>query len=251
MSVATMPRPTAREATKPKRIEGAIPYNVWSTDISTTDNRSFKERLQPGCFADSLRAITNGEQECRFKLNHGFSGNQDGYGSTADGRLKLTDTPDALLFALSIPPDDADATELYRRANSPLGGLGGVSFAFRTDADSWSTDGRQRTILRARLSDVSLVTDPAYPSASFELRTLAIRLGRLFHSSDADPRARHAGAIEYRLGVECAKLPASIRAGVAERTRAEFLQTCALNRWLDQRGLIELRCALEEIGPTT
>ena len=67
------------------------------------------------------------------------------------------------------PPDTTysrDALESIRR-----GDLTGMSFAFRTLKDSWddSTDPPTRTVHDMRISEVSLVTFPAYPATDVDV----------------------------------------------------------------------------------
>src|SRR6185295_15501001 len=67
------------------------------------------------------------------------------------------------------PPDTTysrDAMESIKR-----GDLTGMSFAFRTLKDQWdeTTDPPTRTVLDMRVSEVSLVTFPAYPSTDIDV----------------------------------------------------------------------------------
>src|SRR6185295_11677882 len=67
------------------------------------------------------------------------------------------------------PPDTTysrDAMESIKR-----GDLTGMSFAFRTLKDQWdeNTDPPTRTVLDMRISEVSLVTFPAYPATDVDV----------------------------------------------------------------------------------
>jgi|SRR6185436_3012487 len=67
------------------------------------------------------------------------------------------------------PPDTSysrDAMESIKR-----GDLTGMSFAFRTLKDQWdeNTDPPTRTVLDMRISEVSLVTFPAYPATDVDV----------------------------------------------------------------------------------
>jgi hypothetical protein len=145
------------------RIEGkAAVYGVPSEDIG------FIERIEPGFFEDVLG------NDVRGLFNH--DGNYV-LGRTTSGTLRLKDTAEALEVLIHPPGTDLIrdlVLEPMRR-----GDIDQMSFAFRVKpgGDEWQTDEADvfhRTLKRggcAWLYDVSVVTDPAFPQTSAQVRS--------------------------------------------------------------------------------
>ena len=75
--------------------------------------------------------------------------------TTKSGTLKLSENNEGLKFTAQLPKSAVDTRELLER-----GDLSGASAGFHTDSDQY-VDG-MRQIKKARLSEISLVHDPAY-----------------------------------------------------------------------------------------
>lgn len=145
------------------RIDGkAAVYGVPSVDIG------FIERIEPGFFENVL------EDDVVAEFNHdpNFV-----LGRTTSGTLRLKDTPEALETTI-FPP----GTDLIRDlVLEPMrrGDIHQMSFKFRVkpDGDRWETDEEgafHRTLKRggcAQLYDVSVVTEPAFPQTSAQVRS--------------------------------------------------------------------------------
>lgn len=123
----------------------------------------FREVVHRGAFK---RSLSDGA-DVRALVDHDPSRL---LGRTKSGTLSLK-TDKTGLRATINPPDTTagrDTVESLRR-----GDLDGMSFAFRTVSDKWETkDGQDvRTLLDVDLLDVSIVTYPAYPDTSVQVRS--------------------------------------------------------------------------------
>jgi HK97 family phage prohead protease len=123
----------------------------------------FREKIQAGAFAESI-----GADDIRALWNH-----DENYvlGRNRAGTLKLEE--DELGLKIEITPPDAQwardlLVSIERRDVSQM------SFRFETLKDMWDEEDPQnivRTLVKARLWDVSPVTFPAYTSTSANVRT--------------------------------------------------------------------------------
>jgi HK97 family phage prohead protease len=140
----------------------AITYNALSAPIT-----NFRERVAPGAFTRSLAANT--DVKCLF--NHDAN---RVLGRSKNGTLALIDGKDGLDFVCYLDPNNTEHRNLY--SSVKRGDIDGCSFAFAVDADGGDEfdtdtdeDGRRfsrRTIRCAKIFDVSVVTNPAYPDAT-------------------------------------------------------------------------------------
>jgi len=142
------------------RFEGyAALFNSWSQDLG-----GFREQIAPGAFAKSLPA-----DDIRALLNH-----DPNYvlGRNRSGTLVLTEDDRGLHFEVTAP-NTQWARDLYESVKR--GDIDQCSFGFRVVRDDWrSADGiDERTLLEVRLFDVSIVTYPAYPATSANVRSYA------------------------------------------------------------------------------
>ena len=142
------------------RFEGyAALFNSWSQDLG-----GFREQIAPGAFTKSLTA-----DDVRALMNH-----DPNYvlGRNRSGTLVLTEDERGLRFELTAPDTQwaRDLAESVKR-----GDIDQCSFGFQTVRDDWRTaDGiDERTLLEVRLFDVSIVTYPAYPETSANVRSCA------------------------------------------------------------------------------
>lgn len=130
----------------------AAPYGKRSHDIG------FFEVIERGAFAASLA----GDADVILLWQHDHT---RPLARTRAGSLQVADTPEGVRFTATLPPTSlaADAVELVRS-----GVVDEMSFGFTVEQDSWETrDGqRVRVVKRAKLHEVSLVTQAAYGAAT-------------------------------------------------------------------------------------
>jgi hypothetical protein len=107
-----------------RSISGKIPYNSLSRDLG-----GFRERLQRGCFADTIKS---GEKVMAF-WNHDTG---TPLGSTSAGTLRLDDRSDGLHFTI-VPPSNSWGEDVL--ISVKRGDIDGCSFGFRCRRDSWES----------------------------------------------------------------------------------------------------------------
>lgn len=92
-------------------------------------------------------------------------------GRTKAGTLALRKTSQGLQVEID-PPNTTAARDILESVNR--GDVSGMSFAFRVLTDDWhEQDGETiREVMDMRISEVSVVTFPAYPDTSVSLRAL-------------------------------------------------------------------------------
>ena len=92
---------------------------------------------------------------------------------TRSGTLKLTEDERGLKIETSLDSNDPDVKSIAGKMQR--GDLDKMSFAFYPDVQEWDESGDipLRTIKRASLHDVSIVTTPAYGGTEIALRSLA------------------------------------------------------------------------------
>jgi HK97 family phage prohead protease len=161
-----------------RRIRGvAIVFNQLSNDLG-----GFRERIDPaalnGCDMADVCCLINHDQSSVL-------------GRTASGTLSLSRASNGLSFDCETP-DTSYARDLA--ACMERGDIDRCSFAFTVPVGGavWSTDpetgGEIRTVKRiARLYDVSVVTTPAYPQTSSEIRSAADILAERRRSAGFSP----------------------------------------------------------------
>jgi len=123
----------------------------------------FYEVVAPGAFADSLAA----GDDVRALWNHDSNWI---LGRSMNGSLRLFEDDYGLLS--EIDPLDTPVNRGFVAAIE-RGDVSQMSFAFVATDDRWDVDANEqwvRTILRARLYDVSPVTYPAYLDTSIGVR---------------------------------------------------------------------------------
>ena len=127
----------------------------------------FREVIAPGAFRDAI-----GRDDVVFLVNH------EGLplARTRSGTLSLVEDGRGLLMSASLDQDDPDVQQIVPKMKR--GDLDKMSFAFRAEAEKWEDDGDAdrdmplRTVERASLYDVSIVTNPAYDGTEIGLRGL-------------------------------------------------------------------------------
>lgn len=123
----------------------------------------FTESIEPGAFADAIN-----EDDVRFLINHtGLP-----LARTKSGTLKLSEDDHGLRMETELNPNDPDVQSIVPKMER--NDLNEMSFAFRTEVEEWDESGDipHRTIKKARLLDVAIVTYPAYDETEIGLRCL-------------------------------------------------------------------------------
>lgn len=148
----------AEEGDEGKILTGyAAVFNVLSVDLG-----GFREKIKPGAFkgslADDVRALWSHNDEIVL-------------GRTKAGTLELAEDEVGLRFKLKLPNTTAgrDAFESVSR-----GDVTGVSFGFDTVRDEWAQgEPPIRTLVEARLWEISPTCFPAYPQTDVAVRSLS------------------------------------------------------------------------------
>ena len=146
-----------------------IVYNSPSCDLG-----GFTEIVAPGAVTESLRQNPN----LLFLRDHDNSILL----GRAPKTLTLTDDAVGLRFACALPNTSqaADVAVLVERGDLP-----GCSFSFRAIEDSWEkkpSGQLVRTLKKISVSELSVVSVPAYPATGVSLRTCPPELRSLLRS---------------------------------------------------------------------
>lgn len=138
-----------------RTIVGTIPYN------SRSEYMGFYEVLSPGCFTKSIRE----SKDIRLLLEHDDSRL---LARTKNGSLRLSDDEFGLHFEADLP-ETTDGDNLVEMLRTKL--LDQLSFGFISINDKYEVVGgdEQRTILEARLIEISVVSNPAYSQTDCKL----------------------------------------------------------------------------------
>ena len=123
----------------------------------------FVEVIERGAFKDAI-----GRDDVVFLINH------EGLplARTRSGTLTLTEDDHGLKMSTTLDPDDPDVKSIAGKMKR--GDLDKMSFAFFPEVQEWddTQDPPLRTIRKASLADVSVVTTPAYEGTEIALRSL-------------------------------------------------------------------------------
>ena len=140
------------------KVEGYAAVFNEETDIGGY----FREVIEPGAFSDAI-----GRDDVVFLINH------EGLplARTRSGTLKLTEDARGLKIETTLDAEDPDVKSISGKMKR--GDLDKMSFAFYPEAQEWDESGDipLRTIKRASLYDVSIVTTPAYEGTEIALRS--------------------------------------------------------------------------------
>lgn len=141
------------------KVEGYAAVFNEETDIGGM----FREVIAPGAFKDAI-----GRDDVVFLINH------EGLplARTRSGTLKLTEDERGLKIETTLDADDPDVKSISGKMKR--GDLDKMSFAFYPEVQEWDESGDTplRTISRASLYDVSIVTTPAYDGTEIALRSM-------------------------------------------------------------------------------
>lgn len=123
----------------------------------------FREKIERGAFADAI-----GRDDVVFLINH------EGLplARTRSGTLTLKEDDHGLHISTRLDPADPDVARITGKMKR--GDLDKMSFAFWPDVQEWDEEGDipLRTVKKASLHDVSIVTTPAYDGTDIGLRNL-------------------------------------------------------------------------------
>lgn len=123
----------------------------------------FREKIAPGAFGEAI-----GRDDVVFLINH------DGLplARTRSGTLTLSEDDHGLKIKTRLDPSDPDVARIVGKMQR--GDLDKMSFAFWAEREEWdeTADVPLRTVMQARLHDVSIVTTPAYDGTEIGLRSL-------------------------------------------------------------------------------
>lgn len=150
----------AKDGDKKKyRVEGYAAVFRQDTNIADL----FIERIERGAFTDAI-----GRDDVVFLINH------DGLplARSRSGTLELSEDDHGLRMAADLDADDPDVARIVPKMER--GDLDKMSFAFFPEVQEWDDSGEMpvRTISKASLYDVSIVTTPAYDGTEIGLRSL-------------------------------------------------------------------------------
>lgn len=163
---------------EPPAIEGyAAVFNSESEDLG-----GFREVIRPGAFKKTI-----GEADVRALVNHDPS---LVLGRSRANTLELKEDIHGLRVKI-VPPATSYAHDLMESMRR--GDIDQMSFGFETVRDEWHIAGDviTRTLLEVRLFDVSVVTYPAYPQTSAQVRS---HVSELQAQHAAPPQEGHPAA---------------------------------------------------------
>lgn len=149
------------------KVEGYAAVFGQETDIGGM----FREVIERGAFNEAIE-----RDDVVFLINHkGLP-----LARTRSGTLRLSEDDHGLKIETSLDPDDPDVKSIAGKMKR--GDLDKMSFAFLADRDGgqdWDYRGDipLRTIKKARLFDVSVVTNEAYSGTEIALRSLEAARG--------------------------------------------------------------------------
>jgi HK97 family phage prohead protease len=131
-------------------------FNSPSEDLG-----GFIEYVAPGAFKRSLQS----RNEIKLLWNHDSG---EPLASLRGGTLRLTEDNTGLRVEAQLPNTTRgrDVAELLRTKV-----IDSMSFGFNVIKDNWSADGRTRTLESVRLSEVSVVSFPAYSATTATVRS--------------------------------------------------------------------------------
>lgn len=125
----------------------------------------FREVIAPGAFTEAI-----GRDDVVFLINH--DGLPLARSRGGKGTLKLEEDDYGLKMRTVLDPEDPDVRAIVGKMKR--GDLDKMSFAFWPEVQEWDESGDLpvRTIRKASLFDVSIVTTPAYDGTDIGLRSL-------------------------------------------------------------------------------
>lgn len=190
-----------RQGDKGPCIRMHIPYNSESDDLG-----GFREVVRPGAFTKTMN-----EQDIMALWNHDPNWV---LGRTGNRMLTLQDGQDGLTGEVQLDPENPMHMSFARSVERR--DVTGTSFGFEKKRDNWegmASDGMPlRSLLEARLYDVSPVTFPAYPESSAEKRSSVFEIASVQAGVDLAALAAALAATED--GRVAADAAAAVRSAV-------------------------------------
>lgn len=133
-------------------------------DMPSEDLGGFVEYIRKGAFTKCLAS----GPDVRLLVNH------EGLplARTISGTLQLVEDERGLAITAPLDPSDPDVAAVLPKIKRK--DLTQMSFGFYTISDRWTynDDSATRELLEVDLFDVAIVTFPAYPSTSVDVRAL-------------------------------------------------------------------------------
>jgi HK97 family phage prohead protease len=154
-----------------RKIRGyAIKFNSSSVDLG-----GFTEQIAPEAVDRTLSEAL----DVRALVDHDTS---KVLGRTRAGTLLLR--KDAQGLRIEVEPDQeiSYARDIMRAV--ARGDVSGMSFGFRVVADDWSRDGTMRTVTDMRISEVSIVTFPAYQATDVQVAQRSLQAFQQTHKGN-------------------------------------------------------------------
>ena len=135
----------------------AVPYERLSHVIGGESRRGFREKFQ--------RNAAQVSDDTVLMIQHDQNGVP--LARVGAGTLRFRQTSEGLMFEAELPESRPDVREAIRRGDMAAASIG---FILEDDGERWmhSSSGSVRTVLAARILEVSLVHSPAYPDAKLE-----------------------------------------------------------------------------------
>ena len=163
----------------------------------------FREVIEVGAFRDAI-----GRDDVVFLINH------EGLplARTRSGTLTLTEDSHGLRMETMLDPEDPDVKSIVSKMKR--GDLDKMSFAFRAEVQEWNEEQAPplRTIKKASLHDVSIVTTPAYDGTDIGLRSLESARAELDAArEEAKRKEENAAAARRRIAERAAQQEQRIR----------------------------------------
>lgn len=156
------------ELTDIRAIDGANPIIEGHAAVfnQKSHDMGFREIIMPGAFTEAIKT-----DDVKFLLNHrGLP-----IARTKSGTLRLSEDSQGLAFRAQLEPTDPDVQRLLPKVKR--GDLNEMSFAFgvadRSTDERWYRENGEmfRALIKVRLSDISAVSFPAYPSTDLSARS--------------------------------------------------------------------------------
>lgn len=154
-----MPAEIRADGNGPIKVSGHAAVFSQPADIGGV----FLEQIAPGAFTEAI-----GRDDVVFLINHqGLP-----LARTRSGTLKLSEDSTGLYIETGLDPNDPDVMTIVPKLKR--GDLDKMSFAFLPELQEWDETGDMpvRTILKAQLIDVSVVTHPVYEGTDIAMRHL-------------------------------------------------------------------------------
>lgn len=158
---------------KPRIDARAILFDSWSVDLG-----GFRERIMPGAVELDPDLVALFDHSTDKVL-----------GRVSAGTMSVNEDARGVAFT-AYPPNTTWAQDL--RVSMERGDIKGCSFRMIVDQDRWYTEGGMvyRDVQKARVSELTVTSMPAYPATSAEARSavkaIEQRVGRVLSAQNED-----------------------------------------------------------------